>query len=160
MAHSVWGVLNKQPEVYFKYLKKLVNLQLIVGVHVFHGPLLGLAVNVLFCNAHYRYFEDCYSEPHIICCVLAAVIVLSIVLQTCFFALFYFDTDPFSESSLGYPNRSYLLVKNALKLVLPLCLSVTLALGVEHIYSPLVVLLLGAYLFFRHNFVPSMKQPE
>ena len=59
---SVYSILNKSTGEFTKYLKKMVNLQLIFNVKVAAGPILAVAVNVFYCqpSSPHRVTGVCY----------------------------------------------------------------------------------------------------
>lgn len=62
LSISVYSVLSKSTGEIAKYLKKIVNLQLIFNVKVAAGPILAVAVNVFYCQSSspYRVTGVCY----------------------------------------------------------------------------------------------------
>jgi len=46
---SITSIEQKQFGEFSKYIRKIVNLQFLILVKVLSGPILGLAINVLYC---------------------------------------------------------------------------------------------------------------
>lgn len=59
---SCYSILNKSTGEFAKYIKKIVNFQLIFNVKVASGPILALTVNVFYCqqDSPYKVEETCY----------------------------------------------------------------------------------------------------
>ena len=46
---SITSIEQKQFGEFSKYIRKIVNFQFLILVKVLSGPILGLAINVLYC---------------------------------------------------------------------------------------------------------------
>lgn len=55
MCVSGYSVVGRSSGEFSKYLKKIVNFQLIFNVKVAAGPILAVAVNVLYCSSDSPY---------------------------------------------------------------------------------------------------------
>jgi cytochrome bd-type quinol oxidase subunit 1 len=47
---SSYSIINKSTGEFAKYIKKIVNFQLIFNVKVASGPIIAVAVNVFYCQ--------------------------------------------------------------------------------------------------------------
>lgn len=151
---SAYSVLNNSTGEFAKYLKKIVNFQLILNVKVAAGPILAVAVNVFYCQSSspYRVTGVCYEPVHIVYCVLCGIIVLLILLQVLFFGTFYFIKNPLSSSYLGDYNRYYTLSKGLIKILLPTYFAVDYKLSLSLVYVFMLTALLGAYVGWHRLF--------
>jgi hypothetical protein len=105
-----------------KYLYRIGAFTFFLLVKVLNGPMLGLSVKVLYCNAKdpTRLFEQCYSPEHIVYCCLAAWLLLCNIYQPAIYGLFCYAKNPMIGSGVGMPNRNYALSKGVLKLLFPI----------------------------------------
>ena len=138
----------------YKYVRKIVNFQFLISVKVLSGPMLGLAVNVLYCipKSPYHLNQTCYDTTHLIFCVLSAVILLIVIVEVAFFSLIYYIKNPLTTSYLGQQNRYFMISKTILKLIMPVYFAVDYSLSLSLVFMFLVAGLYGVYLFW-HRFL-------
>ena len=100
---------------------KIVTILYLILVKVLSGPLLGLAISVLYCSESSPYLQgqQCYSPMHIVGCILAALLIILVGFALLTYALLFYSRNPFEDSSLRQPNRNYALSKSLLKLLFP-----------------------------------------
>ena len=133
----------------------------LLQVKVLSGPFIGLFVNIIYCDSFtpYHIGNICYEPSHIMYCFVAVGLALAVIVQNGVYIFFYFDKNPLSESSLGFPNRNYMISKSALKLALPIYFAINGKLKLEFLYISLIPGVWGAYLFYHRFFsLHSFKQ--
>jgi hypothetical protein len=88
---------------------------------------------------------------HIICCVIAGNIFITILIQTLVFSLLYYSKNPFYDGYLGVPSRSYMLTKALFKLLFPIYFALSPILNLEFLYVIAAPAMWGFYIFL-HRF--------
>jgi hypothetical protein len=148
---SVKTIHHNHPGTAYQYLHKLVNFQLILNVKVLSGPILGLIVNVLYCNTNSPYHTNqiCYSPSHIIMCILSVLLLLIVLAQVALFALVYYIRNPLTTCYLGQPTRLFILSKSLIKMVLPVYFALDYQKSLSLVYIFILAILWGGYLFFH-----------
>ena len=159
---SCYSILNKSTGGLAKYMKKIVNFQLIFNVKVASGPILALTVNVFYCqqNSPYKVEETCYQPIHIVYCALSAVIVLLVLVQILIFGTFYFIKNPLTTSYMGDYSRYYTLSKALIKIILPVYFAVDYTLSLSIVYVFMVAALFGGYIVWHRLFSVHSYQQE
>ena len=86
---------NKQD--LYKVVRKIANLLFYFIGKVLSGPLLGLAVNIIYCDASDPYHNGnlCYTPEHIFYCILAAILVLLVIYSILGISFVFFSRTPF-----------------------------------------------------------------
>lgn len=133
----------------------------LITVKVLSGPLIGLFVNVIYCDniGPYHQGEVCYSPTHILYCCLSGIVFIIVLGHIVLFATLYSIRNPFSGSFLAEPNRYHVYSKSVIKLVGPLYFALKSYLGLQFIYQVLAPILWGAFIFFHRLFsVHTYKQ--
>lgn len=151
---SSFTIITKKKSGFLKYLRKMVNFDFMLSVKCLSGPLIGLSINVLYCNSNNPYHsgQECYTPTYIAYCPLAIILFFMAMHISIAFSVFYIIKNPFSGSCLSYPNRYYMLTKTLFKIIFPIYFAVKATLGLEFIYIFLVPGLWGFYIFFHRLF--------
>lgn len=82
-------------------------------------------------------------------CILAVVLLLSMILSLLIYSLFYFTKNPFEGGCLGHPNRNYMLSKGLLKLLFPIFFALNASLNLSFLFLIFAPALWGSYIFFH-----------
>jgi hypothetical protein len=145
---DIYGIRTKKQGIYL-YLTRLVDILFIIQVKVLSGPMLGLIVNTILCDPNGSSGLVCYSVAHIICCVIAVNLFISIVFQILTFSLLYYSKNPFHDSYNGVPTRNYMLTKGLFKLLFPIYFALSSTLNLDFLYIVAAPAMWGLYIFFH-----------
>lgn len=79
---SIYTTLRGKSGEFFKYLRKIVNYQFLFTAKALSGPLLGLVVNVVYCdpNSPYHKGQTCYDASYVMMCALVGMVGLVVLL--------------------------------------------------------------------------------
>jgi hypothetical protein len=162
IAMSCMTVVNKSTGEFAKYIKKIVNFQLIFNVKVLSGPIMAVAINVLYCqqDSPYRVGSVCYDSVHIAFCALTAIVVIIILAQVLFLGTFYFIKNPLTTSYMGTYSNYYTLSKSLIKVMLPVYFAVDYLESLAIVYIFLVTALWGLFIFWHRMFSVHSYQQE
>lgn len=96
-------IKKKYDNKLLKFLKKVINFQILFNTRVLLTPFFGLAINILLCNNDNsnRIVDDCYSETQIIFAVIIGFINLIILAELAICVFYYFVKSPFRKSMMG-----------------------------------------------------------
>ena len=134
-----------------KYLRNSVNIIFILLAKALSGPFIGLSISVLYCDEKSPYHQgaQCYNPSHIMNCILAVILLLSMILSLVIYSLFYFTKNPLEGGCLGHPNRNYMLSKGLLKLLFPIFFALNASLNLSFLFLIFAPALWGTYIFFH-----------
>lgn len=143
-------------------LHKVATFQIVLLNTIFIVPIFNVSVITLYCDKasiyHSNRSQGCYDTTHIVLCILSAVNVLILIVESLFYGFIFYIRNPFSKSYYSLPANLHRLAKLLLKLLPPLYFVVDIGNKFQNIYVIIFMILALAYVaFFRINSTHSFN---
>ena len=142
---------NKETEI-AKLVHKSATVTFILNNTVFTIPLVGISAITLYCadNSPYHTGRTCYDVEHIIYCVMAAIIMILLIVESLIYWFIFYIKNPFSRCYLANPDNLWKIAKVLVKSAPPIYFVIDYTNTLQNVYVFAYLILNGGFfVFFR-----------